>query len=125
MDGDKDIISIPFERIDGNIRLFYIYPTHYDKYPKYHENRYKDHNIVKFSASQRNLPIMFEVRLSRYDFNLAAKLEEAYDSFVGFYDHETLMEYKLDIYTIFRRSPNPAIPNTEAFFREHYYWPNK
>lgn len=121
MNGDADIISIPFGSVEDNIRLFYIYPTQYAKYPKLPEHSNKRHYIIKLPASSKNIPSMFEVRLSKYDFNLRAKLDEAYDSFVGFYDHETLMEYKIDIYTVFRRSPNPAIPNTEAFFREYYY----
>ena len=120
INGDTDIISIPFGRIEDNIRLFYIYPTHYSKYPMLSANSYKTHHIIKLPTLSKNMPAMFEVRLSKYDFDLPAKLDEAYDSFAGFCDHETLMEYELDIYTIFRRAPNPSIPNAEGFFREYY-----
>ena len=125
MNGDKDIRSIPFGSVEDTIRLFYIYPTQYAKYPKIPEHGNKRHYIIKLPPLYRNLPIMFEVRLSKYDFDLITKLDQAYDSFVGFYDHETLMEYNLDIYTLFRKSPNPTIPNTEAFFREYYYSPDR
>ena len=120
---DTDIISIPFVKVEDNIRLFYIYPTHYSKYPILSDNSNKPYHIIKLSALSENMPAMFEVRLSKYNFNLPAKLDEAYDSFAGFCDHETLMEYELDIYTIFRRAPNPKTPNTEAFFREYYFSP--
>ena len=125
MIGDTDIISIPFGKIEDNIRLFYIYPTHYSKYPMLSENSNKPHFIIKLPASNKNMPAMFEVRLSKYNFDLPAKLDEAYDSFAGFCDHETLLEYELDIYTIFRKAPNPSIPNTEALFREYYFTPGE
>lgn len=118
--GDKDIVSISFERIPESIRLCYIYPTVYNRYLRILKESKKHHNVLKLVGTDKKVPLMIEIRLSKFDFNLSNRLKESYKGFIAFVDRNTLSHYKLDIYTVFRRSPNSYFPSTEAFIREFY-----
>ena len=116
----RDLRSIPFGEIKNTIRVFYIYPTKCFRYPKLSTNSRKYHYIFELKSTFSRMPIMIEVRLCKFGFDLKCKLDEVYDWFIGFYDNETLSDYELGIYTLLRKSSNPAFPEPEAYIREYY-----
>ncbi len=118
--GDKDIVSIPFSRITDTIRLIYLYPAPYSVYPKLSKTNKKPHNILKLVGNAKRIPPIVEVRLSEYKFDLRNELISSYEGFIAYIDHNTLADFQLDIFTVFRKSPNPDFPKTQVFIREFY-----
>jgi hypothetical protein len=117
---DTDAHSIPFAQIKDSIRLCYIYPANYEKYPERTAHDGKHHNVFELNEAISTMPSMVELRLARDDFNLEDRLRQAYTGFAAFRDVTTLRSFGLVIYTIFRRSPNTRFPTHHAFIAEKY-----
>jgi len=120
MRGNQDIQSIPFDRIEDAIRLCYLYPTLYSRYPRVDPQAGKHHNVFRLVGQAPAMPSIIEVRLSRKSFPLLDKLKEAYSAFAAFVDPWTLETRDESILTVFRKSRNPHFPSTHAFVREFY-----
>jgi hypothetical protein len=117
---DCDTHSIPFADIRDTLRLLYIYPATYDKYPERSENDKKHHNVFQLSEAFSTMPSMIEMRLARDGFDLEDRLRRSYTGFAAFRDVSTLRTFDIAIYTIFRRSPNRRFPSHHAFISERY-----
>jgi hypothetical protein len=117
---DTDTLSIPFADIKDSIRLCYIYPASYDKYPERLQGGGKHNNVFELSEALSATPSMIEMRLAHQDFDLEKRLKQSYTGFVAFRDISTLRSFGLVIYTIFRRSPNARFPSHHAFIAERY-----
>jgi hypothetical protein len=89
---DPDARSISFQSIPDFIRLCYIYPAYYPKYPKVAPTEGKDYNIIVLSKESAKVPPITDVRISRNEASphLEAKLKEAYMTFQAFRDRATL-----------------------------------
>jgi len=117
----RDRRSISFDDIADAIRLFYIYPTTYSRYPRIVVDNKKHHNVLCLKGDIRSVPIMIDVRLSRIGFPMIDRLTSAYSKgFAAFIDGKTLVEVDLNIVTVFRKSPNSFWPKAEAIVAEYY-----
>jgi hypothetical protein len=119
---DPDARSISFQSIPDFIRLCYIYPVSYPRYPKVARTERKDYNIIVFPRESAKVPPIIDVRISRNEASphLEAKLKETYMTFQAFRDRATLEKCGLDIYIVFRPSGNQGFPRAEALFTEIY-----
>jgi hypothetical protein len=118
--GDYDTHSIPFADIQDTIRLCYIYPAAYHRYPQCSENDNKHHNVFDLSEAFSTMPSMIEMRLARGGFDIEHRLKGSYRGFAAFRDVATLRKFDIAIYTILRRSPNVRFPSHHAFICERY-----
>jgi hypothetical protein len=121
---DRDARSLSFDNIPDFARLCYIYPVHYTKYPVVHsnENEAKGYYMVRISQAMAEQPSMFDIRVSRKECasDLEGRLKSAYVCFIAFRDTTTLSNCGLDIYVVFRKSPNSFFPRAEAVVIETY-----
>ena len=106
------------------IPLCYIYPVHYTQYPVIHprENEAKGYCIFRIPEAMAAQPSMLDIRISRKESasDLERRLKSAYEWFKAFRDATTLSSCGLDIYVVFRKSPNSFFPRGEAVFIETY-----
>jgi hypothetical protein len=117
---DPDDRSISFQSISDFIRLCYIYPAYYPRYPKVDPTEGKDYNMIVLPKESAKVPPIIDVRISRSEASppLEAKLKEIYMTFQAFRDRATLEKCGLDIYIVFRVSSNEGFPRAEALFTE-------
>jgi hypothetical protein len=116
----NDIQSIPFDNIKESIRLCYFYPTLYRHYPKVFLADNKHHNVFDLVGAVTRMPSIIEIRLCRKGYDFTQRLQESYPGFAAFIDRWTLEAKGLDIFTTFRKSPNPKFPSTHALIKEFY-----
>lgn len=120
LENDKDIQSIPFSNINGSIRLCYFYPTIYSKYPIVRIEEQKHHNLFKLVGNIRKMPPIIEIYLCQAEYDLVSKLKTAHSGLACFIDKTTLKAKDIVVFTIFRQSPNPHFPKTDAVIIEYY-----